>query len=77
MNNQPPEWAIQQQIRELAYFKWEEAGRPDEMHDHFWLEAEKEVRRQYDSFLGCDKYQPHIDNIYQGLGIPLDRVKQP
>ena len=31
------------QIRELAYYKWEAAGRPDGQDAQFWDEAEKEV----------------------------------
>ena len=31
-----------QQIQEMAYLKWEKAGRPDEGSDKFWNEAELE-----------------------------------
>jgi len=31
------------EIRELAYQKWEQAGRPEGDGKNFWLEAEKEV----------------------------------
>lgn len=34
---------IKQAIRELAYSKWEEAGKPDGKDDEFWAEAEKEM----------------------------------
>jgi len=37
-------------IRELAYSKWEQAGRPDEMSMAFWLEAEKEVLSAINDF---------------------------
>lgn len=37
------QWVIEQLIRELAYYKWQHAGCPDDMTIHFWLEAEKEV----------------------------------
>ncbi len=37
------QWVIEQLIRELAYSKWEQAGRPDEMSMTFWVEAEKEI----------------------------------
>ena len=30
------------QIRDRAYLKWEQAGRPDGLSDHFWHEAERE-----------------------------------
>jgi ferredoxin len=30
-----------QTIRQMAYRLWEEAGRPDDAGDHFWLEAER------------------------------------
>lgn len=33
-------------IEKLAYQKWENAGKPDGMAEHFWLEAESE----YNSF---------------------------
>lgn len=32
-----------QQIRELAYKKWEEAERPWGRDEEFWLDAEKEI----------------------------------
>lgn len=34
---------LRQQIRELAYQKWEEAGRPWGRDKEFWVEAEKEL----------------------------------
>jgi hypothetical protein len=34
---------IEQQIRELAYKKWEEAGSPPSDGVQFWLEAEAEL----------------------------------
>lgn len=34
----------EQSIRELAYAKWEAAGRPDGDGVQFWLEAERELR---------------------------------
>lgn len=46
-SNIPEPWVIEQQIRELAYHKWQEAGCPDEMHLSFWLEAEHEVWTSY------------------------------
>jgi hypothetical protein len=44
----PEEWAIQEQIRERAYFLWCEAGNPSEGELWFWLCAEKEVRALYE-----------------------------
>lgn len=35
--------SIRQQIRESAYKKWEEAGRPWGRDKEFWIEAEKEL----------------------------------
>jgi hypothetical protein len=32
-----------EQIRTLAYLKWEQAGRPDGRSDEFWLAAEQEI----------------------------------
>lgn len=32
-----------EKVRELAYYKWQNAGCPDHMSDHFWAEAESEV----------------------------------
>lgn len=32
-----------QQIRELAYQKWENAGCPEGRAEEFWLEAEREI----------------------------------
>lgn len=34
---------MSEDIRELAYFKWEEAGSPPGDGREFWLEAEQEV----------------------------------
>ena len=31
-------------IRDRAYSKWEQAGRPDGREDEFWSEAESEIR---------------------------------
>lgn len=31
-------------VRQLAYRKWEEAGRPDGDGAEFWLEAERELK---------------------------------
>lgn len=47
MDNIPAMWVIEQQIREVAYLKWEQAGCPVEMSLRFWLEAENEVWSQY------------------------------
>jgi hypothetical protein len=46
--NLVPEWVIEQQIREAAYYKWQEAGCPDGFDDHFWVQAEREIRDAYD-----------------------------
>ncbi len=32
-----------QRIRELAYYLWEKAGRPDGQADEFWHMAEREI----------------------------------
>lgn len=34
---------MEQAIRERAYGKWDEAGRPDGHADAFWLSAQREV----------------------------------
>ena len=34
---------VRQQIRELAYQKWESAGYPAGRAEEFWVEAEKEL----------------------------------
>jgi hypothetical protein len=36
----------QQAIREAAYYKWEQAGRPSVGGVAFWLEAERELLAQ-------------------------------
>lgn len=41
----------EQLIRELAYQKWEEAGRPEGSGDQFWIEAEEELGKQPTVFL--------------------------
>ena len=35
---------LQDRIRNAAYFKWVEAGRPAGQDVEFWLEAEEEAR---------------------------------
>ena len=34
---------VEDTVRTLAYSKWEDAGRPDDREEEFWLEAEDEV----------------------------------
>jgi Protein of unknown function (DUF2934) len=34
-----------EQVRQLAYLKWEAAGRPDGDGIDYWLEAEQELRK--------------------------------
>lgn len=36
-------------VRELAYHKWEEAGRPDGDGVEFWLDAESELKAAFDA----------------------------
>lgn len=38
--------SIEQAVRELAYAKWEEAGRPNGDGVCFWLEAERAVGQE-------------------------------
>lgn len=38
-----PTGVCEQSVRELAYQKWEEAGRPEGDGVQFWLDAEKEL----------------------------------
>lgn len=33
-------------VRRLAYFQWEQAGKPEGMSDLFWFQAEQEYARQ-------------------------------
>lgn len=33
-----------QKIRERAHDLWEQAGKPDGREEHFWLEAERQIR---------------------------------
>ena len=40
---------LEEKIKELAYHKWEEAGKPENMEAHFWLEAEKEIIEYFKS----------------------------
>lgn len=52
MNDFPPKWAIEEQIRVTAYYKWEQAGCPPDMSCKFWTEAEAEVRSSYEQTEG-------------------------
>jgi hypothetical protein len=36
----------QQAIRERAHQLWEAAGRPEGKEDHFWLEAERQLKEE-------------------------------
>lgn len=36
----------EEEIRQLAHLKWEEAGRPDGDGLHFWFQAEHELRQK-------------------------------
>ena len=36
----------QQAIRERAHELWEAAGKPNGKEDHFWLEAERQLREE-------------------------------
>lgn len=47
MKNIPEPWVLEEQIRERAYFLWQEAGSPNEMHLDFWLRAEQDVWANY------------------------------
>jgi hypothetical protein len=33
-------------IRTLAHLLWEEAGKPEGKEDHFWLEAERQLKER-------------------------------
>ena len=35
-----------QRIRERAHDLWEQAGKPDGREEHFWLEAERQIREE-------------------------------
>ena len=35
-----------QKIRERAHDLWEQAGKPDGREEHFWLEAERQIREE-------------------------------
>ncbi|WP_347336011.1 DUF2934 domain-containing protein [Rhodopseudomonas pseudopalustris] len=41
---------LEQRIRHRAREKWELAGYPEDRSDEFWLEAEKEVRGEQDTY---------------------------
>ena len=36
--------ADEDEIRERAHQLWEQAGKPDGQHEHFWHEAERQLR---------------------------------
>jgi len=38
---------MNEKIAQLAYFKWEKAGRPHGKHEEFWLQAEKECQENW------------------------------
>lgn len=53
---------LQQAIREAAYHKWEQAGRPHGDGLEFWLESEQEIQGQSESVSDTDS------EIHDGLG---------
>ena len=56
-------------IRERAYLKWEQAGRPEGMSERFWQEAEREYRESLDT----DKTVIHERAVVHEKEVP--RVK--
>jgi hypothetical protein len=59
--------ALRQVKEKLAYALWEESGKPGDMADHFWYEAEKHLKDvvdiddQGDNCWQRFSYQPVID----------------
>ncbi len=52
-----------EKIQELAYYKWIEAGSPDDADVHFWVEAEKEITGGYDEqFYNAKQEQTLLDS---------------
>lgn len=43
-----PFW--EEKLRELAYYKWQAAGCPNDMADHFWFEAKAELKKFCQNF---------------------------
>ncbi|MCW5722613.1 MAG: DUF2934 domain-containing protein [Devosia sp.] len=38
--------AFEQEVRAMAYFLWEQDGRPEGRDDHFWFQALERCRRR-------------------------------
>lgn len=50
------EEAWKEKIRQKAEALYNEAGRPENPGDHFWLMAEKMLLERYDGLCGCLKH---------------------
>lgn len=55
-------------VQERAYLKWEQAGRPDGMSEHFWQEAEREYRDVQDKPAGHDPPLPKRQRRHEPKG---------
>lgn len=59
-------------IEELAYSKWEQAGRPDGSGDFFWLEAEKELTQPEVDILTADE---DGSTVYEPQDVQFSQLK--
>lgn len=66
--------ALAEQIRQTAYFLWEQAGRPDGQAMEYWLLAKQMHQRQlaYDRWLAEGAPHDKSDQHWRDAGDRLD-----
>ena len=66
--------AVAEQIRQTAYFLWEQDGRPEGRATEYWLRAKQSLQRQlaYDRFLAEGAPPGRSDQHWHDAGEALD-----
>lgn len=66
---------MSEQIRNMAHFLWEQAGRPDGRSEEFWLAAEK-IQQNINYWQRYEDYEPKSSEMDQALwAVVLDALK--
>jgi hypothetical protein len=66
--------AVAEQIRQTAYFLWEQDGRPEGRAMEYWLRAKQALQRQlaYDKWLAEGAPADRSDKFWSEAGKALD-----
>lgn len=59
--DQPPSGSIEEEIRVLAYYKWESSECPEGDGVEFWLEAEREINAAQPTSIAAQESAHSID----------------